>query len=98
MSSWTGWARPWHRQPEGSNQTRPTSRLRGLGPAAHGDPRRSEPTEQRGTQPFFFARNGHPDDSEFTGPTFSQDKRILFANIQSPGHVFAIQGPFTRQR
>jgi uncharacterized protein len=49
-------------------------------------------------EPFFFARNDHPDDSEFTGPTFSQDKKILFANIQSPGHVFAIQGPFTRQR
>jgi secreted PhoX family phosphatase len=49
-------------------------------------------------EPFFFARNDHPDDSEFTGPTFSPDKKILFANIQSPGHVFAIQGPFTRQR
>ncbi len=49
-------------------------------------------------EPFFFARNDHPDDSEFTGPNFSQDKQILFANIQAPGHVFAIQGPFTRQR
>ena len=49
-------------------------------------------------QPFFFARNDHPDDSEFAGPTFSQDKKILFANIQSPGYVLAIQGPFTRQR
>jgi secreted PhoX family phosphatase len=49
-------------------------------------------------EPFFFARNDHPDDSEFTGPTFSQNKQILFANIQSPGHVLAIQGPFTRQR
>jgi uncharacterized protein len=33
---------------------------------------------------FFFARNEHPDDSEFTGPNF--------------GYVFAIQGPFTKQR
>ncbi|MEA2142986.1 MAG: uncharacterized protein QOI64_1416, partial [Solirubrobacteraceae bacterium] len=49
-------------------------------------------------KPFFFARNDHPDDSEFTGPTFSRDKRTLFANIQSPGHVFAITGPFRRQR
>ena len=34
---------------------------------------------------FFFARNDDPGDSEFAGPTFSQDKKILFANIQSPG-------------
>jgi secreted PhoX family phosphatase len=46
---------------------------------------------------FFFARNDHPEDSEFTGPTFSHDKKILFANIQTPGHVFAIQGPFKKQ-
>jgi secreted PhoX family phosphatase len=42
---------------------------------------------------FFFARNDDPGDSEFTGPTFSQDKKILFANIQSPGYV-----SFTKQR
>jgi secreted PhoX family phosphatase len=47
---------------------------------------------------FFFARNEHPDDSEFAGPTFSHDKKVLFANIQSPGYVLAIQGPFTKQR
>jgi len=35
-------------------------------------------------------------DSEFTGPTFSGVGRILFANIQSPGHVFAITGPWRR--
>ncbi len=35
--------------------------------------------------------------SEFTGPTFSHDKKILFANVQSPGHIFAIRGPFRRQ-
>jgi uncharacterized protein len=46
---------------------------------------------------FFFARNDHPEDSEFTGPTFSHDKKILFASIQTPGHVFAIQGPFKKQ-
>jgi secreted PhoX family phosphatase len=49
-------------------------------------------------EPFLFARNEHPDDSEFAGPNFSHDKKILFANIQSPGYVLAIQGPFTRQR
>jgi uncharacterized protein len=47
---------------------------------------------------FFFARNDHPEDSEFTGPTFSRDKKTLFANLQTPGYVFAIQGPFTKQR
>jgi secreted PhoX family phosphatase len=47
---------------------------------------------------FFFARNEHPDDSEFAGPTFSHNKKVLFANIQSPGYVLAIQGPFTKQR
>jgi hypothetical protein len=46
---------------------------------------------------FFFARN-EINDSEFTGPTFSNDKQTLFANIQSPGHVFAIRGPFRKQR
>ena len=47
---------------------------------------------------FFFARNEDPEDSEFTGPTFSQDKKILFANVQSPVYVFAIHGPFRKQR
>jgi secreted PhoX family phosphatase len=36
--------------------------------------------------------------SEFTGPAFSADGKILFANIQSPGHVFAITGPWERPR
>lgn len=35
-------------------------------------------------------------DSEFTGPTFSQNAQILFANIQSPGISFAIVGPWGR--
>jgi secreted PhoX family phosphatase len=46
---------------------------------------------------YFFARNDIPGESEFTGPAFSKNRRILFANVQSPGHVFAIQGPFRRQ-
>jgi secreted PhoX family phosphatase len=45
---------------------------------------------------FFLARNELPGNSEFTGPTFSRDRRTLFANIQSPGHVFAIRGPFRK--
>jgi uncharacterized protein len=47
---------------------------------------------------FNFARNELDGDSEFTGPTFSCDKQTLFACVQTPGHVFAIQGPFHRQR
>ena len=50
-----------------------------------------------GGEVFNFARNELPDNSEFTGPTFSADKKFLFANIQTPGHVFAISGPFRRQ-
>ncbi|MEV6150042.1 alkaline phosphatase PhoX [Nonomuraea sp. NPDC052129] len=42
-----------------------------------------------------MARN-ELNDSEFTGPNFSADGRILFANIQSPGHVLAITGPWRR--
>ncbi|GHJ47773.1 hypothetical protein Cs7R123_51150 [Catellatospora sp. TT07R-123] len=37
-------------------------------------------------------------ESEFTGPTFTDDGRILFANIQSPGQVFAITGPWGRKK
>jgi secreted PhoX family phosphatase len=45
---------------------------------------------------FFFARNDL-NDSEFTGPNFSPDRKLMFANIQTPGHVFAIRGPFRSQ-
>ncbi|SBT44526.1 alkaline phosphatase PhoX [Micromonospora auratinigra] len=42
-----------------------------------------------------LARN-ELNESEFTGPTFSADGKILFANIQDPGYVFAITGPWGR--
>jgi uncharacterized protein len=42
---------------------------------------------------YALARN-EINQSEFTGPTFSQDARILFANIQDPGLVLAITGPW----
>ena len=42
-----------------------------------------------------IARN-ELNDSEFAGPAFSADGQVLFANIQSPGHVFAIRGPWGR--
>ncbi len=45
---------------------------------------------------FPLARNDI-DDNEFTGPTYSLDRRILFANLQSPGTMFAITGPWRRQ-
>ncbi len=41
-----------------------------------------------------MARNELEGSNEFTGPTFSSDGQTLFANIQEPGHVFAITGPF----
>jgi secreted PhoX family phosphatase len=34
--------------------------------------------------------------SEFAGPVFSADGEVLFANIQDPGYVFAITGPWGR--
>ncbi|MCX5183796.1 alkaline phosphatase PhoX [Streptomyces sp. NBC_00268] len=36
--------------------------------------------------------------SEFTGVTFSPDGRTLFANIQEPGIMLAITGPWKRQK
>jgi hypothetical protein len=50
---------------------------------------------------FPVARNDFTDASrnvEFTGPVYSPDGRILFANIQEPGYMFAITGPWRRQR
>ncbi|QIB46493.1 alkaline phosphatase PhoX [Streptomyces aureoverticillatus] len=39
-----------------------------------------------------------PSYSEFTGVTFSPDGRTLYANIQTPGIMLAITGPWRRQR
>lgn len=36
--------------------------------------------------------------SEFTGPNFAPDRRTLFANVQDPGTVFAITGPWRDAR
>lgn len=46
---------------------------------------------------FPLARNDGTE-SEFTGPNFSADGQILFANIQTPGTVFAISGPWGGSR
>ena len=50
-------------------------------------------TEEGKSYPM--ARN-ELNDSEFAGAAFSADGRSLFANIQSPGHVLAITGPWER--
>jgi hypothetical protein len=42
---------------------------------------------------FPIARN-EIDDNEFTGPVYSPDRRILYANLQTPGIMFAITGPW----
>jgi secreted PhoX family phosphatase len=44
-----------------------------------------------------LARNAR-DDGEFTGVTFSADRRTLYANLQAPGVTFAITGPFAEIR
>ena len=41
-----------------------------------------------------LARNAHPDRSEFAGACFSPNGKILYVNIQDPGHTYAIQGPW----
>jgi hypothetical protein len=46
--------------------------------------------EDGSTHPLARAERG----SEFTGPVFSQDGSILFANVQEPGTMFAITGPW----
>ncbi|MER7276261.1 alkaline phosphatase PhoX [Dactylosporangium sp. NPDC000244] len=40
--------------------------------------------------------SGSPTYSEFTGPTFSPDGKILFVNIQAPGITLAITGPWEK--
>ena len=46
---------------------------------------------------FPVARNDFQDASknvEFTGPVYSRDGRVLFANVVEPGFMFAITGPW----
>ena len=34
--------------------------------------------------------------SEMTGPCFSPDGKVLFVNVQEPGHTFAVKGPWSQ--
>lgn len=54
-------------------------------------------SNERG-ETFFVARNELDGDSEFAGPTFSENGRTLFANVQVPGRVYAITGPWKKLR
>jgi secreted PhoX family phosphatase len=40
--------------------------------------------------------DAEPEYSEFTGPTFTADGRVLFVNIQTPGITLAITGPWEK--
>ena len=46
----------------------------------------------------FFLAQSEPEvkGSEFCGPVFSPDQRLLFTNLQGPGLTFTIQGPFAQ--
>jgi len=50
----------------------------------------------RNQLPNGTAADGSPTYSEFTGPTFSPDGKILFVNIQVPGITLAITGPWRK--
>jgi uncharacterized protein len=46
---------------------------------------------------FFLAQSGQKGvGSEFCGPVFSPDDRMLFVNQQGPGTTFVVEGPFRR--
>jgi hypothetical protein len=50
-----------------------------------------------GGEVFFLAQSGQKGaGSEFCGPVFSPDDRMLFVNQQGPGTTFVVQGPFRR--
>ncbi|MBC8093207.1 MAG: DUF839 domain-containing protein, partial [Pseudonocardia sp.] len=49
-----------------------------------------------GGESFPMARND-VSTVEFTGPVYSEDNTVLFANVQDPGTMFAITGPWVEQ-
>jgi secreted PhoX family phosphatase len=52
------------------------------------------PTYAIGRNQLNIGTAEQPEFSEFTGPTFTDDGRILFVNIQVPGITLAISGPW----
>jgi secreted PhoX family phosphatase len=46
---------------------------------------------------YVLATSEAGEDTEFCGPVFSPDGSTLYANLQGPGAIFAIRGPFAEQ-
>ena len=44
---------------------------------------------------YAIARN-QLNDSEFCGPAFTDDGKVLFVNLQDPGLTLAVTGPWDR--
>lgn len=57
----------------------------------------STPSGGHRRQPDLPLARNDIDDNEFTGPVYSLDRRVLFANLQSQSTMFAITGPWRRQ-
>lgn len=43
-----------------------------------------------------FARNAHPEQSEFAGVCFAPDGRTMFVSIYNPGYTLAVKGPWEK--
>lgn len=54
------------------------------------------PTYAIARNQFNIGTEAEPEFSEFTGPEFSADGKVLFVNIQTPGITLAITGPWER--
>lgn len=54
------------------------------------------PTQAIARNQFNIGTEAEPAYSEFTGPTFSDDGKVLFVNIQTPGFTLAITGPWEK--
>lgn len=52
------------------------------------------PTQALARNQYNIGTDAAPEYSEFTGPTFSADGKVLFVNIQTPGITLAITGPW----
>ena len=66
----------------------------GLARAGRGRRRRLHVLSSVPGGPSYAIARNQLNDSEFTGPTFTEDGRTLFVNIQTPGLTLAITGPW----